>query len=53
MAIRLLMKGLSKEGKFMIIFSGGGKLVWYPTKEELLYLLEQFEQKGINVKSST
>lgn len=29
----------NKTNKLMVIFSGGGKFVWYPTKEEIEYLL--------------
>ena len=51
MALQFLKGTITKEGKVMIIFSGGGKQIWYPTEEEInriskcINSLEQLKEK--------
>ena len=58
MALHFLKGSITKEGKVMIIFSGGGKQVWYPTEIEIdriskcLIGLEQIKQKVGDLESS-
>lgn len=42
MAIKLSKTGKNKKNQLIVVFCGGGKLVWYPTKEEIECLLLHF-----------